>query len=667
MGVVKPDHQPVRAGYRPEIDGLRALAVIAVILNHTRSGWLPSGYLGVDIFFVISGFVITSSLLVRGREGASDFFLGFYARRFKRILPAMVAFVLIAGAAIAYFAPGGASLRTGLAALFGLANLYLFHEAVDYFGRASELNIFTHMWSLGVEEQFYFIYPLLVWLAGVPRLHASGRSKLFWLILLASCFSLVLWLFLSNTNPMAAYFLMPARFWEMGTGCLVCLAISRCQSWSFTRLQGLDLGVFMAMVAVLFLPKAAGVLATPLIILLTALFLITIRPGSSAYAVFIQPQVVFIGLISYSLYLWHWGVLCLSRWTLDMRLWMVPFQYALILLLAVASYRWIETPLRKATWSPRNARTLAMGLTATGVSAALLLAVSSVLRRVSPIRPNPELAYETHLARWQPCNGINPSSGESKEGKCLKLDHPPFPMRVVVLGDSHAGQLASGMHSILPKLPTSIGLYFHGLCYPILDPGSLINADCSSIKRGLEWARSTPSVDVVVLTGYHNLLLHKNRYHWQDIDIARMAPGALGKLESSLDFTIRAFTGAGKFVVMVVDSHELMTLPEESITPLTGMVRSPGSLDVPRHLVLKRNQPYYDMLERLVKRHPGFHVFYGGDHFCTSTTCRSDLGGRPLFQTRDHLTPYGSRVIAAELKPLLLQLLQSSKASRTQP
>jgi peptidoglycan/LPS O-acetylase OafA/YrhL len=656
-------------GYRPEIDGLRALAVIAVILNHTRSEWLPSGYLGVDIFFVISGFVITSSLLVRGREEASDFFLGFYARRFKRILPALILFVLIAGAAIAYFSPGGPSIRTGVAALFGFANMYLFHEAVDYFGRASELNIFTHMWSLGVEEQFYFIYPVLFWLAGIPRLHASARSRLFWLIFLGSIASFLLWLFLSQTNQVAAYFLMPARLWEMGTGCLVCLAMGRCQSWPFTRIQGIGLGVVVAMVAVLFLPQATIVLATPLVILLTSLFLITVRPGSMAYAGFAQPQVVFIGLISYSLYLWHWGVLCLSRWTLDMKLWMVPFQYVLIFLLALASYRWIETPLRKASWSPRLGGTLAIGLTATGVSAALLLGVSSVMRRISPIQPNPELAYETHLVGWQACDRSNTSTSTStnKDGKCLQLDRPPFPVRVVVLGDSHAGQLASGLRSILPNLPTSMRLYFHGLCYPTIDADSMIEADCSTMRNGFDWAKTTPSVDVVLLSGYHNLVLHKNRYHWKNIDISLMAPGALESLEVSLGRTIRTLNDAGKSVVMVVDSHELFGLPEENINPRTGLLRSSGSLNVPRAQVLKRNQAYYDMLKRLAKRHPGFRIFYTGHHFCTATTCRSDWWGRPFFQTRDHLTPYGSRVMAAELKPLLLQLLQSSKPSRTQP
>lgn len=651
----------LRLGYRPEIDGLRALAVIAVVLNHTRSEWLPSGYLGVDIFFVISGFVITSSLLLHGCEGPSDFFLGFYARRFKRILPALVVFVLIAGGAIAFFSPGGPSLRTGAAALFGLANMYLFREATDYFGQASELNMFTHMWSLGVEEQFYFIYPLLVWFAGVPQRLAAARGRLFWVILAGSVASLLLWLFLNRTNQMAAYFLMPARLWELGAGCLACLAMNRWQAWPDSRLRGVGVAVAGAMVATLFLPISANVLATPLVILFTTLFLITVRPGSAAYAMFTQPRVVFIGFISYSLYLWHWGVLCLTRWTMGVELWMVPFQYALIVLLAVMSYRWIETPLRKASWSPRLGQTLAIGLVGTAVSAILLLLLSSVLRRISPVKANPELAYESHRSGWKQCGAIKTGSSDRKEAFCLELDHPPYPVRVLLLGDSHAGQLASGLRSILPDLPTSILSVYQGACYPKID------SPCPIIKDGFAWAKANPSVDVVILSGYHNLVINNNRYHWNGIDIARQVPGALSSLEASLTRTVEGLTEAGKSVVIVVDSHELMTLPEESIIPLTGVLRRPGSLDVSRDQVRKRNQPYYDMLNRIAQRHPSFHVFSSGDYFCTANTCHSDLKGRPLFQTRDHLTPYGSKVLAAQLKPLLLQLLPPSKASQGEP
>ncbi|MFM7171006.1 MAG: SGNH hydrolase domain-containing protein, partial [Cyanobium sp.] len=219
----------------------------------------------------------------------------------------------------------------------------------------------------------------------------------------------------------------------------------------------------------------------------------------------------------------------------------------------------------------------------------------------------------------------------------------------------------SGLRTILPDLPTSILSVYQGACYPRID------SSCPIIKDGIAWAKANPSVDVVILSGYHNLVINNNRYHWDGIDIARQVPGALSSLEASLTRTVGALTDAGKSVVMVVDSHELMTLPEESIIPLTGVLRRPGSLDVSRDQVRKRNQPYYDMLNRIAKNNPRFHVFSSGDYFCSANTCHSDLQGRPLFQTRDHLTPFGSKVLAAQLKPLLLQLLPPSKGSHGEP
>ncbi len=640
----------IRIGYRPEIDGLRALAVLAVILNHVNHAWLPSGYLGVDIFFVISGFVITASLLTHTHESASDFLLGFYSRRVKRILPALVVFVLIAGGAIAFFSPGGPSLRTGLAALFGLSNVYLFHESTNYFAQATDLNMFTHTWSLGVEEQFYFVYPLLVWFSGVPRRLDASRPRLFWIIIIASAVSLLLWLVLNRINQPAAYFLMPARFWEMGAGCLVCLGLPRLQDLPLVRLQGVGLAVVTAMAAVFFLPESAIVLATIAMIVLTGIFLVVVRQGGFTYALFSQSQVVFVGLISYSLYLWHWGVLCLSRWTIGLQAWLLPFLFVFMMFLAILSYQCIETPLRKAIWSPRRAITIGLGILGTGVSAVLLLILATSLRRLSPLKPNPELSYQTHRAGWEPCSPIPISSDKKKEAYCQRLGDPSLPVRVVVLGDSHAGHLSSGLRSIFPDHSASMVSIYQAGCYPRID------SSCSIIRNGFEWALSTASVKVVILSGYHNLVLNNNRYHW-GIDRERMVPGALESLERSINRTVGELTAAGKSVVMVVDSHELMNLPEENIIPLTGLVRSQGSLDVRRDEVVKRNHAYYQMLERIAKRYPDFHIFYSGNYLCTTRICRSDLQGQPLFQTRDHLTPYGSRVIIKNLKPLLDGLL----------
>ena len=150
--------------YRPEIDGLRAFAVIAVIINHFNKHILPGGYLGVDIFFVISGYVITSSLFGRTSNDFKDFISGFYERRIKRLVPALSVFVLTTSIAICLFNPwSGLSLQTGIMSLFGLSNLYLFANSTDYFALSADLNVFTHTWSLGVEEQFYILFPFFVW------------------------------------------------------------------------------------------------------------------------------------------------------------------------------------------------------------------------------------------------------------------------------------------------------------------------------------------------------------------------------------------------------------------------------------------------------------------------------------------------------------------------
>jgi len=152
--------------YRPEIDGIRALALIAVIINHFEKSVLPSGFLGVDIFLAISGFAISSSLIHRPRQSFRHGVLDFYARRIKRLVPALVFCIVVTSALACLFDPSpGISLQTGLAALLGASNLYLFWQSTDYFAPSTELNIFTQTWSLGVEEQFYFLFPLLLWAA----------------------------------------------------------------------------------------------------------------------------------------------------------------------------------------------------------------------------------------------------------------------------------------------------------------------------------------------------------------------------------------------------------------------------------------------------------------------------------------------------------------------
>jgi peptidoglycan/LPS O-acetylase OafA/YrhL len=165
--------------YRKEIDGLRAIAVMAVIINHFYDKLLPSGYLGVDIFFVISGYVITGSLYNRKTNKFRDLILNFYVRRIKRLLPALVVFVIISSILISFFNPSPQmQINTGLTSLFGLSNVYLIHLATNYFSDSAQLNIFTHTWSLGVEEQYYIIFPIIIWLTAFKSSNIKS-SKIF--------------------------------------------------------------------------------------------------------------------------------------------------------------------------------------------------------------------------------------------------------------------------------------------------------------------------------------------------------------------------------------------------------------------------------------------------------------------------------------------------------
>lgn len=213
--------------YRPDIDGLRAFAVLSVILYHFNETLVPGGYLGVDIFFVISGYVITNSISQNSSKKLSEFLLEFYARRVKRILPPLITCVVVGSILISLFSPtANDSLKSGLTALFGFSNLFFLETSADYFGSTPELNVFTHTWSLGVEEQFYFIYPILFWFIYKSDIAINNRFSLTSnVILILTLLSLIAYILLWPINPIAAFYLIFTRFWELGAGCLAYLSI----------------------------------------------------------------------------------------------------------------------------------------------------------------------------------------------------------------------------------------------------------------------------------------------------------------------------------------------------------------------------------------------------------------------------------------------------------
>ena len=215
--------QPVnRSTYVPHIDGLRAVAVLAVIVYHLNEHWLPGGLCGVDIFFVISGFVVSASLAEFKKSTASAFFAYFYARRMLRILPALLVCLLVTHVFAMWFIPyawlSDANQQTGLYAFFGLSNYILADTHFSYFAPRTEFNPYTHTWSLGVEEQFYLIFPPLfaAWIAG-----GRGRAFSSAVFALGLVASLICAIWLSRTNPDFAFYMLYGRFWELSAGVLL--------------------------------------------------------------------------------------------------------------------------------------------------------------------------------------------------------------------------------------------------------------------------------------------------------------------------------------------------------------------------------------------------------------------------------------------------------------
>ena len=453
---IKENKSIIERRYRPEIDGIRAFAVVAVIINHFNKALLPNGYLGVDIFFVISGFVITSSLYQRQSKNFNDFISGFYERRIKRLVPALSVFVLITSIAICLFQKNPyLSLWTGLTSLFGLSNLYLLEKATDYFAQSTELNVFTHTWSLGVEEQFYIVFPFLIWFSGFGQQTKNGARNLFIIVGALTIASLVGFIYLYPTNQSAAYFLMPTRFWEMSSGCLLYIGFQKRKyiEQCFENIS--PIFVLSLIIGIMYLPTAWATVSTVSVVVLSLLLISSLKKQTAAFKFFANPKVVYLGLISYSLYLWHWGILSISRWTIGIHWWSVPFQLVLIFGLANCSYRWIETPLRQKSWFGKRWKTLLVG-------GSVILTLSSVLvALIEPLKGKLYTGNRVQLAKPSLKQGEECLKNISKNTQCYFINNKSQ-KTLWFLGDSHTNSLALAGEQTANSLGMNLKLFSAG-------------------------------------------------------------------------------------------------------------------------------------------------------------------------------------------------------------
>lgn len=395
----------------PALDGLRAVAVLAVVAYHAGLP-VPAGFVGVDIFFVISGYLITRLLHDEALATGRIDFMHFYARRARRILPAAVLVVGITLALSFALLPSGQSEVAKSAAAAGafVANLY-FHAATgDYWADSAEMMPLLHLWSLSVEEQFYLLWPLLL-------LTVRRRPVPMLAALAVGSFVLAEWLL--QVDAKAAFYQMPARAWELAAGGLVAIGSLRVSRRA--AIAGLILTLAACFVPV---PHFPGVGALPAVAG-TTILIAAIHSGQPVRVLELRP-VVYVGLISYSLYLWHWPLLAIDR---AIRVGDAPLTVRLALCaaafaLASLSYRYVEMPFRRSRVSPRRA--VAVGVTCVVALSCTAFTISGTAEPRKVVLPAPE-AMKCHA--WG-----SSVKAQFQPGHCVQ--NAP---KVVLWGDSYTG------------------------------------------------------------------------------------------------------------------------------------------------------------------------------------------------------------------------------------
>jgi peptidoglycan/LPS O-acetylase OafA/YrhL len=330
--------------YRPEIDGLRALAVIGVVLYHIGLGF-PGGYVGVDVFFVISGYLITGIIIKDLRKGTFSM-LDFWVRRIRRILPAVYV-MIIASLILGYFILPSLKpiTESSMASSLMASNIYFWRDS-GYFAAGSDMKPLLHTWSLAVEEQFYVIFPLVLYvLWRFRKRHALA------IVCLIGIFSLLLSCWATVYKPGANFYLLPTRAWELIVGACLALGLFQRESRPVTNEIVSWLGILMIFAAMFcydHITPFPGWMAIPPVVG-SAMFIWANREAPTMIGKFFSMRpVVFMGLISYSFYLWHWPLLVFAKRTIiDVDLsWKITLLLSSFLI-SVASWKFIETPFRR--------------------------------------------------------------------------------------------------------------------------------------------------------------------------------------------------------------------------------------------------------------------------------------------------------------------------------
>lgn len=648
--------------YRPDIDGLRAIAVLAVVLYHYGIGGLRGGFVGVDVFFVISGYLITG--IIHSEMERGEFTLArFYERRARRIFPALFAMLLatmVAGwwlllpSDFAWL--GKASMAT---VLFVSNVLYMLNSG--YFDSSSDFNPLLHTWSLGVEEQFYLGLPLLLLL--VRRFWAGGLGRVLAVCALISFVACVVG---QPKVAKAVFFLSPFRAWELLLGALLGIGGIPAIRNEMAR-NGMALLALVALLgAVVFMEEgvdfpgwkaAIPVLATALLLHVGA------SGGSRINAVLAWKPLVFIGLISYSLYLWHWPLLVLVKYRQGMtplEPWVAVVLLGVALCLAIASYRWVEQPLRHrrvGAGRPSHVPVFAIS----GAAAVLLVLMGwwVMSKQGLPERVPPAvLALDqarSPVIPYKECDG----KAVSMERVACRIGAKGDSGLTLIWGDSWAMAWAPALDRVLKHEGRPGVLAIRSACAPL--PGVNNRKSPTCLERNaqvLEWIRQNRPEKIYLIASWAA---------WTDAEGGYPLEDASGQQRNDLIFsaayprTLQTIKPYVKEIVVVG-----LTPGAPSALPYR-LAMSKWSASPPPPLISREeSDEKASGFWHVARQHvTGVEMIDPAPWFCGETACRYLDGDALLYRDGHHLSVAGADFVARHLMALEHAQSQGSEALGT--
>jgi peptidoglycan/LPS O-acetylase OafA/YrhL len=488
--------------YRADVDGLRAVAVLSVLFYHLGATFVPGGFVGVDVFFVISGFVITARINADVAQGRFSI-LDFYERRIRRIIPAL-AVTLFVTTAIFGFIMSWANLadlsKSLIAAAFSVSNIF-FWKTTGYFDPSAEIRPLLHTWSLAVEEQFYLLFPLFF--IAIARYKSYFNVK--YILTFFALASFILSVVMTRISPSGNFFLLPTRAWELLVGSVLAVRTQAPAGPIWVR-QGLGaLGALLIGVALVAYGTTTPFpgLAASLPVIGAALIIATGEKGDTLPAVALSTRpMVGVGAISYSLYLVHWPVITFARY------WLLsdpgPFTDVVVVLvsflLAWLSWRYVERPFRRP---PKRWRRYALFSGAAATLAAMAAAGVLVFQLSAPRSAATESALEEDYSKYGVCFLVNapPSAWEAQQ--CQRTTGAS--RNALLWGDSFAAHYMAGILHDADRFQSNIFQYTSAGCPPMLGFASYAVPHCHDFNQAVFDVIKRMNIQTVILSGRWDL------------------------------------------------------------------------------------------------------------------------------------------------------------------